>query len=195
MGAQDAYVGDVGAFTGEVSTEMLYNLGARYVILGHSERRMLGENNTDINKKLKSGLSASLTPVLCVGETNRDDNHEYFNFVKNQIIECLNGINKNLFSKIIIAYEPVWAISTTKERRDATALDSSEMVIYIRRVLTDLSSPDIANNVRILYGGSVSSKDASDFMTNGGVDGLLVGRASLDAKKFVEIIKIAENTK
>ncbi len=195
IGAQDAFVGEVGAFTGEVSTEMLYNIGVRYVILGHSERRALGENNTDINKKLKSALSASLTPVLCVGESERDLNHEYFNFVKTQIVECLNGINKNLFSKMIIAYEPVWAISTTPNRRDATALDSSEMVIYIRKVLADLSSPDIANSVRILYGGSVNNKDAGDFLKNGGVDGLLVGRASLDAKKFVEIIKIAEDIK
>lgn len=193
LGAQDAFLGDVGAFTGEVSAEMLYNLGVKYVILGHSERRAMGESNSDINKKLKGVLSASLIPVLCVGENARDLDHGYFNIVKTQILECLSGINKNLFSKIILAYEPVWAISSTVNRKDATAHDSNEMAIFIRKVLSDLSSPDVANKMRILYGGSVSSKDAGEFLTHGGVDGLLAGRASLDAKKFSEIVKIAEN--
>jgi triosephosphate isomerase len=192
LGAQDAFPGDVGAFTGEVSTEMLYNIGARYVILGHSERRALGENNNDVNRKIKSALVAGLRPILCVGEKARDVDHNYFNLVKTQIEECLAGISKNSINKIIIAYEPIWAISSTVDRKDATADDSREMAIFIRKILFDKFGSD-ASKVRIIYGGSVNEKDAEEFFKNGGVEGLLPGRASLDAKKFVEIIKIAES--
>lgn len=192
LGAQDAFWGDVGAFTGGVSGEMLYNLGIRYVILGHSERRALGESNGDINKKLKAALSSGLTPILCIGETERDVSHEYFNTVKNQIKECLNGVNKNLISKIIIAYEPVWSISTTPNRRDATAQDSREMAVYIRKVLSDMFSQQVVKDVRIIYGGSVNERDAEEFLKDGGVDGVLPGRASLTAEKFVQIINIAD---
>lgn len=191
MGAQNAYAGDVGAFTGEVSTQMLYDMGARYVILGHSERRAMGESNTEINKKIKSALVSGLVPVLCVGESSRDENHGYFNFVKTQTEECLNGVSKNSLSKIIIAYEPVWAISSTPDRRDATPDDCREMVIFIRKTLSDKFGKD-AIEMSILYGGSVNEKDAESFLVNGSIDGLLVGRASLDAKKFVEIIKKCE---
>ncbi|MDO8660160.1 MAG: triose-phosphate isomerase [Candidatus Parcubacteria bacterium] len=191
LGAQDAYGKDVGAFTGEISAEMLYNTGVRYVILGHSERRALGEENEEINKKIKNSLAVGLLPILCVGESERDENHSYFNFVKNQLEVCLTGISKNAISKIIIAYEPVWAISSTPDRRDATASDSLEMTIYIRKVLADRFGAD-AHKVRIIYGGSVNEKDALEFLKHGGVDGLLPGKASLDVKKFTEIIKICE---
>jgi len=191
LGAQNAFITDVGAFTGEVSPDMLYNLGVRYVILGHSERRTLGETNELINKKIKAALGAGLTPIVCVGENTRDENHGYFNLVKTQVEECLAGISKNLISKIIIAYEPVWALSSTQGRRDATARDSEEMVIFIRKILSDKFSKE-ALKIRIIYGGSVNERDAEDFLKNGGVDGLLPGKASLDAKKFAEIINIAE---
>lgn len=191
LGAQDAFWGDVGAFTGEVSGEMLYELGARYVILGHSERRTLGETNGDLNKKIKAALSAGLRPVLCVGESVRDQEHGYFNVVKTQLEECLVGISKNSISKIIIAYEPVWAISSTKDRKDATPDDSREMVVFMRKVLSDKFGTEVSN-MRIIYGGSVNEKDAAGFLLNGGVDGLLPGRSSLDAKKFSEIIKKCE---
>ena len=192
LGAQDAFWGDVGAFTGEVSAEMLYNAGIKYVILGHSERRTLGETNELVNKKIKRSLSAGLTPVLCVGESMRDENHSYFNLVKTQLEECLNGVKKTFASKIIIAYEPIWAISSTLNRHDATSVDSREMAIFIRKVLYDKFGAE-ASRIRIIYGGSVNEKDALDFLNNGGVDGLLSGRASLNAKKFAEIINIAEN--
>src|ERR1035437_9441 len=178
LGAQDAFPGDVGAFTGEVSAEMLYNIGVRYVILGHSERRVLGENNNDVNKKIKSALVAGLRPILCVGEKARDVDHSYFNLVKTQIEECLAGISKNSINKIIVAYEPVWAISSTIDRKDATADDSREMAIFIRKILFDKFGNE-ASKVRVIYGGSVNEKDAEEFLKNGGVDGLLPGRASL----------------
>ena len=191
LGSQDAFWEGQGAFTGEISSEMLYNLGMKYVILGHSERRTLGENNNDINKKIKSALSAGLIPVLCVGESLRDENHEYFNLVKNQIEECLSGISKNLISKVIVAYEPVWAISSTINRKDAIPADSLEMAIFIRKILADKFGKE-SSVVRILYGGSVNERDAVEFLKDGGVEGLLVGRASLDAKKFLNIIKTCE---
>jgi triosephosphate isomerase len=191
LGAQDAFWGDTGAFTGEVSVDMLYEMGARYVILGHSERRALGESNGQVNKKIKGALASGLRPILCVGESERDHNHGYFSLVKNQLEECLVGVSKSSMAKIVIAYEPIWAISSTPERRDATSDDSREMVIFIRKILSDRFGRE-ANGTRILYGGSVNEKDAEDFLENGGVDGLLAGRASLNAKKFTEIIKICE---
>jgi len=192
LGAQDAFWEQTGAFTGEVSAEMLYGAGAKYVILGHSERRAMGENDNDVNQKIKASLRAGLIPILCVGENVRDENHDYFNLVKTQLRECLAGVSKNSIAKVIIAYEPVWAISTTIGRKDATAVDSLEMSIFIRKVLSDKFGSD-AEKTKIIYGGSVNEKDAGEFLKNGGVDGLLVGRASLDAKKFSEIIHIAEN--
>ena len=191
LGGQNAASQERGAFTGEVSGEMLYNLGVKYVILGHSERRALGESSNEINKKIKTSLMAGLQPILCVGESMRDENHGYFNLVKQELGECLSGISKNSISKIIIAYEPIWAISSTPLRKDATSLDCREMVIFIRKILSDKFGPQ-AQNVRIIYGGSVSGEDAQNFLKDGSVDGLLIGRDSLDAKKFIEIVKICE---
>jgi triosephosphate isomerase len=191
LGGQDAFWGGAGAFTGQVSGEMLYEIGARYVILGHSERREMGESNADINQKMKAALLSGLRPILCVGESSRDENHGYFNLIKIELEECVAGVSKNSISKIIIAYEPIWAISTTPNRKDATADDSREMSIFIRKVLSDKFGKD-SSKIKVLYGGSVSEKDAGEFLESGGVDGLLVGRASLNAKKFSEIVKICE---
>ena len=193
LGSQDAFWGDTGAFTGEISADMLYNLGIRYAILGHSERRSL-EDNVVINKKVKSALSAGLRPILCVGESARDADHGYFNLVKEQLIGCLRGVSKNSVGKVIIAYEPVWAISSTPGRRDALPEDSHEMSIFIRKVLSDQFGRD-ASGVKIIYGGSANERDAAEFLSRGGVDGLLVGRASLSTEKFSKIIKIAEKIK
>lgn len=191
LGAQDAFFEEKGAFTGEVSGEMLYSTGVRYVILGHSERRALGETNELVNKKIKASLSAGLVPILCVGETLRDESHSYFNLVKTQLEECLSGINKDLISKVIIAYEPVWAISSTINHHDATPADCLEMVIFIRKILSDKLGVK-AKMPRILYGGSVDDKEVQGFLKDGGVDGVLVGRASLDVEKFSNIIKVCE---
>lgn len=191
IGAQDSFGLDVGPFTGEVSPHMLYDMGARYVILGHSERRELGETNEFINKKIKGALSAGLTVVICVGEKERDQNHEYFNIVKKQLGECLSGISKTAIPKIVIAYEPVWAISSTENRRDATPKDCEEMVIFIKKVLSDKFGAKV-KLPKIIYGGSVNTKDAASFLERGSAEGLLVGRASLTADKFIEIVKICE---
>ena len=193
LGAENAFPGDVGAFTGEISAEMLYEIGARYVILGHSERRGMGESNEEINKKIKSALTSGLSPILCVGEKERDTDHNYFNFIKDEIEICLDGISKNYLSKILVAYEPIWAISTTANHRDATADDAREMSIFIRKVLFDKFGKE-STATRVLYGGSVNEKSAQNFLNDDTIEGLLIGHASLDAKKFLEIIKICETS-
>lgn len=192
LGGQDAFFEEAGPFTGEVSPVMLYDIGVKYVILGHSEKRAMGENNNEVNKKVRAAFNAFLIPVLCVGESVRDQSHSYFNLVKTQLEGCLRGVSKNLISKIIIAYEPIWAISSTVSRQDATSADSREMAIFIRKILSDKFGAE-ASKIRVVYGGSANEKDALDFLQNGGVDGLLPGRASLDAEKFVQIINIAES--
>ena len=192
FGAQDAFAGDVGPFTGEVSTEMLDGAKVRFVILGHSERREMGETNELINRKLKSALTCGLVPILCIGEKERDRDHGYFEIVKNQILECTKGVSRDSISKIIFFFFSIWAISSSPNRRDATAADAREMVIFIRKTLSDISTHEVAHKSRILYGGSVDNKDAGDYLQNGEVDGLLVGKASLDPQKFLEIVKISE---
>ena len=192
LGAQNAFWEEKGAFTGEVSSEMLSNLGIKYVILGHSERRaLLGEGNVEINKKVKAAISAGLIPILCVGEHTRDENHEYLNFIKIQIEECLNGVSKNFISKVIIAYEPVWAIG--HGAHPATVEEFREMNIFIRKILSDKFGVKTVESMRIIYGGSVDEKNAEDFINGGKADGFLVGRASLDPKKFSNIVRIAED--
>jgi len=192
LGAQNSFWGEKGAFTGEISAGMLELLKIKYVILGHSERRALGETNLEISKKIKAILSVGLIPILCVGDKERDENHEYFNFVKVQVEECLNGINKELLSKVIIAYEPVWALSTTENRKNASSSDSHEMNIFIKKILTDKFGVN-RELPRIIYGGSVNEKNILDFIMNGGIDGVLVGGASLDSKKFLEIVRVTES--
>lgn len=188
LGAQDAFYEDMGAYTGLVSAKMLTNFKTRYCIVGHSERRAMGETNEICSRKVNSLLKYGITPVLCVGEQDRDDSHEYLNIVKKQIEECLRGIPKNLFAKIVIAYEPVWAIGVNAVREVETS-ECQEMILYIKKVIANISSPSIAHSVRVIYGGSVHPQNSFELISSGGIDGFLVGRDSLDLKKFVTIIK------
>ena len=191
LGAQDVFYEKEGAYTGEISGEMLYNLGARYTIIGHSERRKMGEENIDVNKKIKSALAFGLTPIVCVGERVRDENHEYLSLIKAQVEEGFAGIVKTSVPKIIIAYEPVWAIGKNAVR-EATAEEFREMKIFIRKILTDKFGKTVAESIRTIYGGSANPKNANDFLVNGQADGFLGGRDSLTPEKFVEIINITE---
>jgi triosephosphate isomerase len=191
LGAQNVFYEKKGAFTGEISAPMLSSVGVKYVIIGHSERRALGETNQDINKKIKIALISGLMPIVCIGEKERDENHEYFNIIKSQIEECLDGLNKVILSKIIIAYEPVWALSTTEDRKDATPADSLEMTIFIKKVISDKFGGKFVIP-KIIYGGSVDDKNCNDFLKDGGVSGVLVGGASLNAEKFLKIINMTE---
>jgi triosephosphate isomerase len=194
LGAQDSFGRDTGAYTGEVSGDMLVNMGIKYVILGHSERRNIlngiGETNETINKKLKASLGAGLTPILCIGENTRDENHEYLSFIKTQLEESLDGVSKNYISKIIIAYEPVWAIG--KGALPAKPEEFLEMNIFIKKILSDKFGSKMIEGIKIVYGGSVDEKNTLDFIKNGKADGFLVGRASLNEKKFSNIVKICE---
>lgn len=194
LGAQNGCPGDVGAFTGEISLGMLSTLGVTYAIFGHSERRMLGESNTDVNKKIKSALSFKITPILCVGENTRDENHEYLSFIKTQIEECLQGLTKISLSQVIIAYEPVWAIGKDATRV-ATPAEFLEISIFIKKILSDKFGKLATQAMRIIYGGSVHPENAASFLVEGRADGFLPGRDSLNAKKFLEIIKITEGVK
>lgn len=190
LGAQDIAPDIKGSMTGEVSAEMLKKLGVKYVIVGHSERRAMGESNELVNKKIKIALKGGITPIVCVGESNRDAQMKYLSFVSHQINESFKNLSSVDFKKIIIAYEPVWAIGKDAER-EATPEESQEMAIFIKKVLSDMFGGNNAKNVKILYGGSVNTKNAWQFLRYGGVDGLLVGRSSLNPKEFSEIIKIS----
>ncbi|MBI5798335.1 MAG: triose-phosphate isomerase [Candidatus Yonathbacteria bacterium] len=193
VGAQNAWFEKEGAFTGEVSLAMLASVGAQYVIVGHSERRAMGETDELVHKKVLAGVKAMLTVVLCVGERERDQDGEYMKFIAEQIKSALHGVQKKELSKVVIAYEPIWAIGKNAIHPASTD-DALEVSILIKKTLSDTFGKEGAV-VPILYGGSVDAKNAWEFLLKSQVDGLLVGRASLDPKVFGEILKSAEQIK
>ena len=187
LGAQDSFWSG-GSYTGETSAAQLKDLGAEYVILGHSERRgVLGETPQMINQKNLAVLKHKLKPVLCVGETERTDGIP--EVVGEQLRSALRGVPAVALENINIAYEPIWAISTTKGSRADTPGSAHQAMLYIRKVLTDFYDRSSAEKVRIIYGGSVNSDNISTFIKNGLMQGALVGGASLDAEEFLTIIK------
>jgi triosephosphate isomerase (TIM) len=187
FGLQNISSEKAGAYTGEVSANMLSKAGGKFVILGHSERRAMGETDDTISKKIKLALSENLTPVICIGEKVRDTQGEYLLFLKTQISETLSSVSKRDLSKIIIAYEPVWAIG--EGSRAMTPRDVHETVLFLRKTLSDIYGKKEAMETKFLYGGSVDFSNARAIMIDGDVDGFLVGRASLDADTFVRIIE------
>lgn len=194
LAAQDVSDKKDGAYTGQTAAGMLKGEKVSYVLIGHSERRALGETNEMIAEKIKQTLAAGLTPVLCVGEQKRDMTMWYLSEVQTQLTEGLSLVAKSALSKMVIAYEPVWAISSTENRRDATPEDFEEMSIYIRKVLVDTFSEKQAHDVPIIYGGSVNEKNAQGFLEAGAM-GLLPGKASLTAKKFTGILNVAHEVR
>ncbi len=191
VGAQNAWVENEGAYTGEVSPAMLASLKVSYVILGHSERRALGEDDELVNQKVLTALKTGLTIILCVGESVRDADGKYLSHISEQIKTALKGVQKKNLLGIVIAYEPIWAIGK-HALRVASHDDALEVSILIKRTLADLYGKE-GGVVAILYGGSVDAKNAGEFLLKSHIDGLLVGRASLDPKVFGEILKIANN--
>lgn len=192
IGTQDVGMFGTGAHTGDVSISMLRDLKVQYVIVGHSERRANGETDSTISKKIIQCLGGRVMPVLCIGEISRDESHQYLSFVAEQLKNSLSGVPKSKITSVVIAYEPVWAISTNiGTGRDATADEFREMAIYIRKLLSDSYGESVGKSVKIIYGGSVNPKNARAFLQNGMADGLLVGHDSLDSEKFEKIIKIA----
>lgn len=188
VGAQNMYYKESGAFTGEISPLSLIELGIDYVILGHSERRQyFNESNEDINKKINLALGTGLKPILCVGETLEErESGKAFDVINIQISECLKGLESLKLNGLVIAYEPVWAIGTGKT---ATKEDANEIIMYIRKLISEKLGKSIAENIRILYGGSVKSSNIKELMAMSDIDGALVGGASLDAVEFSNIVR------
>jgi len=180
-----------GAFTGEVSAAMAKSIGAKFSIIGHSERRAMGESNEIIRKKLQVAFDTGLIPVLCIGEKERDKEGNHLAFIKNQIKECLAGLQKKHLVGVIIAYEPIWAIG--KSYKEAmTPTDIHETTLFIQKVISELFGKDIATGAKILYGGSVEPENARAIMEYGNADGFLVGHASLVPEQFSVILKAAD---
>jgi len=193
VGAQDVFYEKGGAFTGEVSTKQLASVKARYVIIGHSERRAAGETDEVIAKKITAALKEKLNVILCVGESERDDHGDYTRFIVGQVKSALARIKKAQLANLVIAYEPIWAIGKSAPH-PATPADALEISILIRKTIADMFHKKDAFNIPILYGGSADDKNAGGFLREGEADGLLVGRASLDSKKFNAILDTANNT-
>lgn len=191
LGAQNMYSEPSGAFTGEVSATMLRELFVRYVILGHSERRQLfGETDHLINRKIVTALKNELRVILCVGETLEERDADKVNEVLvTQLKGSLAGIEASSYADIVIAYEPVWAIGTG---RTATPEQAQEAHEVVRNVLAELAGKEVADKVRIQYGGSVKPANAKELLSLPDVDGALVGGASLDPRSFAEIVLAGE---
>lgn len=188
LGAQNVHSEKLGAYTGGISLPMLESFGVTHVIIGHSERRAEGETDEMVNRKIHAVIKANCTAIVCVGERERDHAAHYLNTIESQIRIACAGISKSKLERLVIAYEPIWAIGTGNT---ATPEDAHEMKIFIEKTLSDLYGRSYAQKVRIIYGGSVTGKNAYSLMTEGMVDGFLVGGASLHADDFTEIIQMA----
>lgn len=188
LGAQDMHWEDKGAYTGEVSGSMLKDVGCEYVIIGHSERReYFADCNETVNKKVKAALRCDLIPIVCVGERLEErDEGKTFDIVKDHIEQGLKDLSDNEILKVIVAYEPVWAIGTG---RTATPKQAEEVQRFIRTLLAKTYNQEIAQSIRIQYGGSVRPDNIAELMREEDVDGALVGGASLELDSFVEVVK------
>ena len=187
IGAQNMHYAEQGAFTGEISAPMLKELNIDYVVLGHSERRQyFNETNETVNKKVVKALEEGIDPILCVGETLEErEAAETKNICKEQTEKALVGVSAEDMKKVVIAYEPVWAIGTGKT---ATAEDANDVIAYIREVVKGLYGEEISEEVRIQYGGSVKPSNVAEIMNQSDIDGALVGGASLLASDYTELV-------
>lgn len=188
IGAQNCHQVDFGAYTGEVSGSMIASAGARYVIIGHSERRLyFAESNDLLSQKLDNVLKNSLIPIFCIGETLEQRNDgTYFEAIKSQIAEASFHLPEAMFSRLVLAYEPVWAIGTGLT---ASPEQAQEIHLYIRSLIAEKYNHKVADDLSILYGGSCNPKNASALFSQPDIDGGLIGGASLKARDFVDIIK------
>ena len=194
VGVQDVFWQNNGPHTGELGVSMVVASGGTHAIIGHSERRELGETSAMINKKVLAALREKLAVILCIGEKERDNQGNYLGFVKDQISSALAGVQKRYVENLVIAYEPVWAIGKS-EQEVMKGADMHEMLLYIRKIISEMLGRDYAESVPVLYGGSVSALNAEDIIGNGHADGLLVGRQSLDPVQFKEIMNITDSAK
>ena len=186
VGAQNMHFEEKGAFTGEISPLMLKELDMDYVVIGHSERRQyFNETDETVNKKVLKALEVGIDPILCVGETLEErEAGNTKDVCKVQVEKALENVSKEDLAKVVIAYEPVWAIGTGKT---ATSEDANDVIAYIREVVANLYG-ELANEVRIQYGGSVKPSNVAEIMNQSDIDGALVGGASLEANDYVELV-------
>ncbi|PTX59608.1 triosephosphate isomerase [Melghirimyces profundicolus] len=190
LGAQNMHWEEEGAFTGEVSPTMLKALPIDYVIIGHSERRIhFAESDEMVRLKTRSALDHGLTPIVCVGETLEEREAEQTReVVRRQVVAAIRGLSSDGVTRLILAYEPVWAIGSGKS---ATAEDADEVIRFVRKTVADQYDQQVANEVRILYGGSVKPANIDSFLAMGEIDGALVGGASLDPESFARLVEAA----
>ncbi|MES2455834.1 MAG: triose-phosphate isomerase [Bacteroidota bacterium] len=188
IGAQNSHQKESGAYTGEISAKMIKSVGAEYVIIGHSERRQyFAESNELLAEKTVIVLQNGLTPIFCIGETlDERNNGSYFEVLKSQLIEGVFGLSEEDFKKIVIAYEPVWAIGTGLT---ATSEQAQEVHAFIRKEIAGKYNEAIADDTTILYGGSCNPKNAAELFAQPDIDGGLIGGASLKSRDFVDIVK------
>ena len=186
IGAQNMHFEEKGAFTGEISPLMLKELDMDYVVIGHSERRQyFNETDETVNKKVLKALEVGIDPILCVGETLEErEAGNTKDVCKVQVEKAIENVSKEDLAKVVIAYEPVWAIGTGKT---ATSEDANDVIAYIREVVANLYG-ELANEVRIQYGGSVKPSNVAEIMNQSDIDGALVGGASLEANDYVELV-------
>lgn len=191
IAAQNCHFEDEGAFTGETSPKALADLGVSYVIIGHSERRELfHETDEDVNKKAHAVFNNGMVPIICVGETlEQKEAGQTNDLVASQVKAALNGLTDDQVKRAVIAYEPIWAIGTGKT---ATAEDANDTSSVVRQTVASLYSQDVADAVRIQYGGSVKPENIKELMSQPDIDGALVGGASLEASSFLKLLEAAE---
>ncbi len=188
VGAQNAHQAESGAYTGEISTKMIASVGAQYVILGHSERRQyFGETNELLAKKTDMALKNQLKPIFCIGETLEERQAEkHFDVIKQQLVEGVFHLEAVDFDKLVLAYEPVWAIGTGVT---ASAEQAQEIHAFIRKEIAEKYDQTVADGITILYGGSCNPKNAAELFAKEDIDGGLIGGASLKSRDFVDILK------
>lgn len=191
VAAQNMHFEERGAFTGEVSADMLLATGVKYVVIGHSERReMFNETDATVNAKTKVALAKGIVPIVCCGETLEEREEGITStVVETQIRAALEGIEANVAPQIVIAYEPIWAIGTGKT---ATAEQANEVCSYIRKVVGSVFGPEVSEAMRIQYGGSVSPDNVSEILAQSDIDGALVGGASLEVESYLALINAAK---
>jgi triosephosphate isomerase len=193
LASQDVHYEASGTHTGETSLSMIKSLGVSTVLIGHSERRKAGETNEIVRLKTEAALQSGVTAVVCVGETIRDTHGDYFNVVQEQLRSVFLNIKKIHLSRLVIAYEPIWAISQGDGKgKTATAEDAHEMKLFIQKCIVESFGRSAVPKVRVLYGGSVNEDNAQVMLEEGRADGFLVGGASLKPQDFVQIIKLSD---
>lgn len=196
LAAQSANGHDFGAYTGEISCTQLRGI-VDYCILGHSERRQLfGENDKSIRLAVAAAIRNQIKPILCIGETDTEKTFgETRDVLRDQLLGGLSEVSREDLDKVVIAYEPVWAISTTTGAHLSSPDDIAEIVQFLRQTVSDTYGKEVADNLPILYGGSINPSNAGGYLTIPGVNGLLIGGASLVADQFIDIIEIAKKVK